>query len=211
MSKSIKVEWAELPPPISGRSASSAVLDAIEQLKERPGCWAIVERDVSATHMADKFKRRGCEVASRRNPGTNPPTVHIYARWPKSAPDEPAPLLSTLTAEAKARARARRTAQAETDPALTEAAATPDDAPKTVEQSGPPTIKERPARVETPPITEPPSAPSPEDIESALRTQGEAVGIQFPAGFDFTDPTAAKAARERISFARGRARRGATR
>jgi hypothetical protein len=187
MSKPIEVEWKELPKSTFGRNAGSEVLAAVQKLQERPGRWAIVQRDVPAAYAGDKFKRRGCEVASRTNTDTTPPTIDIYARWPEPDPEAvaAAAVIDAITSKAGSRARAGRIRK-------------PDAPAQTAQASdaGPVDLAEAP-----------PAAPSPEDIESALRTQGEAVGIQFPASFDFSNPVNAKAARERISFARGRARR----
>lgn len=179
MSKPVKVEWKELPPASPSRVPGQDVLDAVKKLKERPGCWAIVQRDVPGAHAGARFKKRGCEVATRQNKDTTPPTIDLFARWPEADPQA----VAGASAIAEIADKAPGRGQTSQEPAAP-AAAAPEPAPET-----------------------PPAAPSAEDIESALRLEGEKYGIQFPASFDFTNPVNAKAARERISFARGRARR----
>jgi hypothetical protein len=74
------IEWADPPP--SGRSGPrrSRVRDVVDQLKQRPGQWAIVSRSVTASATTN-WKRHGCETRMRRTePGSS--RVDIYARWP---------------------------------------------------------------------------------------------------------------------------------
>lgn len=76
------IEWAE--PPTDAKSGRSYgwIKRAVEQLKERPGEWAIVGRDQSAA-AARHWKSYGVEATVRRDPDTGRYT--IYARWPIGA------------------------------------------------------------------------------------------------------------------------------
>lgn len=53
----------------------------VEQLKKRPGRWAIVEQAPGTPNnsRAKKWKDRGLEARVRTSNGT----VHVYARWPE--------------------------------------------------------------------------------------------------------------------------------
>lgn len=85
--ESLILRWAE-PPPVSfgpGVSASKAMADAIvEELKSRPGEWAVVSEGEYHSSGREKWVRRGCEVAIRVRRDRGFKEYDVYARWPMS-------------------------------------------------------------------------------------------------------------------------------
>ncbi|ALJ19541.1 hypothetical protein [Microbacterium sp. No. 7] len=75
------IKWEEPPARKYGGGSSSKWTKVIEQLKKRPGEWALVAEGVGAS-LAGHLKRRGLEAVSRnaREGGAN---ASIYARWPE--------------------------------------------------------------------------------------------------------------------------------
>ena len=77
------VTWGE--PPASGKRGRHALstlrLQQFEELKSRPGQWAIVDSGPNQGPMASVasvFKRRGFEAITRKNDAGN---TDAWARW----------------------------------------------------------------------------------------------------------------------------------
>lgn len=71
--------WEDPPDNPTGVRGKSRIDLVIAELRLHPGKWAIVatyDANTSATGVADKFKRSGCESTTRGG--------DIYARWPES-------------------------------------------------------------------------------------------------------------------------------
>lgn len=81
-----ELRWED-PPAVDPRAAKgrSQVDRNIDRLRARPGKWAIVAEyqvNTTATGVADKYKRSGCEATTRGG--------LVYARWPRPvANDDP--------------------------------------------------------------------------------------------------------------------------
>lgn len=83
---SIKLEWSTPPGRVTGQQAARAHI--AEELKQRPGKWALVETDVAAS-TRKSWQRLGCEATTRRRvegDGSTAFTHDVYARWPKPTP-----------------------------------------------------------------------------------------------------------------------------
>lgn len=77
----VEIEWAEPPAEAFSNSRNGLVIAA---LKQRVGQWARLKVGSKTSAPANTWKKLGCEaVAHRTNPGENPPTYDIYARWPE--------------------------------------------------------------------------------------------------------------------------------
>ena len=83
------------PPPPPRRSTSHTDL-ILEQLRSRPGEWAVVAVVKNNGHHVQKWTKLGCESVSRR---TVDGDVEIYARWP----EPPLPKLGGYMASRRAR------------------------------------------------------------------------------------------------------------
>lgn len=72
--------WADPPSP------RHKWTDVVEQLRERPGQWAIIdEREVEkGRHLSKtvaRLKLQGCEATIRSSDGIR----RLYARWPEES------------------------------------------------------------------------------------------------------------------------------
>lgn len=76
------LEWKA--PPAEDRTPRGKHDVVIEQLKARPGQWARVMKDMASSGAQEPWKRRGCEVATRRAESGKYKRRDIYARWPES-------------------------------------------------------------------------------------------------------------------------------
>lgn len=77
-----EVIWVDAPPPARART-SSRLTRIREQLRERPGQWAII-RPNSASGYAKSLKSdewAGFEVVARRRPEDQPGRSTVYARF----------------------------------------------------------------------------------------------------------------------------------
>lgn len=76
------LQFAPLPPKTAGRPRSSKYDAVVAQLRERPGEWALVAKDVPSGTAAH-FKRRGAETTTRNNRIVDGRTVSdVWARVP---------------------------------------------------------------------------------------------------------------------------------
>lgn len=69
----------ENPP---GKRGPSSLAELVDQLKGRPGEWALVREGTRGhchSHATHLKKRWGCEATERMLPDG---TVRLYARWP---------------------------------------------------------------------------------------------------------------------------------
>lgn len=72
------MKWQDPPPVDGGRGLGQRIDSDVDQLKERPGVWALVLEDVWPNRV-EAYKRRGCQVSIRTRPNRK---CDIYARWP---------------------------------------------------------------------------------------------------------------------------------
>lgn len=82
------------PPPERRTSAHTRLV--LDQLKTRPGQWAVVAVVKNNGHHVQKWARYGCEATSRKTVNGD---VEIYARWP----EKPLPELGGYMAGRRAR------------------------------------------------------------------------------------------------------------
>ena len=75
-----EIKWQEPPAATSGKAARRKYDAIVEQLKQRPGQWAVVAENVSPTISAYLKSRYGLETTTREV--KNNRAKAIYARWP---------------------------------------------------------------------------------------------------------------------------------
>lgn len=76
------VQWMTVDPPETSRRRSKWKKVA-DELKTRPGVWAIVHEYSAAgggSGPCTSLKRQGCEAVTRTN---GDGTSSVWARWPK--------------------------------------------------------------------------------------------------------------------------------
>ena len=75
------MEWTAPPPARRHKTAirGREIDEYVEQLKSRPGQWALVSTGKTSDGGKVAYKRRGCEVTVR---GASGGPYDIYARWP---------------------------------------------------------------------------------------------------------------------------------
>lgn len=95
----MELEWKEPPPEATIVGKNMAIVAA---LKQKPGVWARLKKNVSAGSAADQFKKLGVQVVVHRiNPRERPARYDIYGRWP-AVPVRPAPPGATYKPEDRA-------------------------------------------------------------------------------------------------------------
>lgn len=78
-----EIKWEE-PQPVSARNRrSSTYAPMVEELKKRPGQWAVVAEDAAPTITSYLKKVYGVEATARGV--KNGRAEKIYARWPECA------------------------------------------------------------------------------------------------------------------------------
>jgi hypothetical protein len=77
------LEWKQ--PPVNAKGARRALeIDAVvDELRQHPGEWAIVARNVNSANTRT-WTKRGCEVTTHREE-VNALNITIYARWPEQS------------------------------------------------------------------------------------------------------------------------------
>ncbi|MGE3449001.1 MAG: hypothetical protein AB7H92_15640 [Microbacteriaceae bacterium] len=75
--------WVDAPPPARARN-SSRMARVREQLRERPGQWAMIRPNSASGYAKSLLKNdewAGFEVVSRRRPEDQPKRATVYARF----------------------------------------------------------------------------------------------------------------------------------
>lgn len=76
----MKIKWQEPPTPVRGKNRNWP--GVVDELKKRPGEWALVAEDVAAS-TASYLKTLGAEATMRGV--KNNRAAEMYARWPEGA------------------------------------------------------------------------------------------------------------------------------
>lgn len=98
------LKWTTPPPSKKGKRETK-YQPLIDQLKDKPGEWALVIEGKTAA-SARPFQKAGCEVTTRTIEGQPKNIVDIYARFPE--PEKPAQAAPAKKAAAKKPTTARR-------------------------------------------------------------------------------------------------------
>ena len=76
------LSWQDPPTRNPGRGNDYSKI--IEQLKAKPGQWALVIKDWKTTAAPAAFRQAGCEATTRRN--ADKKTWSVYVRFPAGGP-----------------------------------------------------------------------------------------------------------------------------
>lgn len=76
------LSWQDPPTRNPGRGNDYSKI--IEQLKAKPGQWALVIKDWKTTAAPAAFRQAGCEATTRRN--ADKKTWSVYVRFPAAGP-----------------------------------------------------------------------------------------------------------------------------
>lgn len=74
----MQVEWAAPPAPPGPRTRAKQVDQVVQQLRQRPGEWAVVESEgdsVRLSNAAQPYRARGCQITVQGG--------RLFARWPQ--------------------------------------------------------------------------------------------------------------------------------
>lgn len=83
----VELEWGELPPAARPGRKGNQWDSTVAALRERPGEWACVQRDVASASLK-RLTERGCEAVTRpassgASGANGRPRRDVWARWPK--------------------------------------------------------------------------------------------------------------------------------
>ena len=79
------VDWGA-PPPVQRGQRKSKYDPIVEELKQKPGKFALVMQNVNSA-SAKVLTQRGCKITTRST-GAGDSRVNVWAMWPEDAPQD---------------------------------------------------------------------------------------------------------------------------
>lgn len=101
------VDWGA-PPPVQRGKRKSKYDPIIEELKKKPGKFAMVMTNVNSA-SAKFLTQRGCKITTR-SVGDGTTRVNVWAMWPEDAPADDEAVEAAPAADVQVKARPKKMA-----------------------------------------------------------------------------------------------------